>query len=422
MVVSLALHAILAVVALSFVAVTVITKADQNFESKQVVRPRMPPKKLQVPVKIKKKQRKPKLRQRIVVKHQINRTMPDIKMPEISGIKGGMGTAGTGLGDASGIGFNMPEINVFGVRSKGEKVFIALDTDAYIMRDEVGGKRAYEIIKQELVKVVEGLGPSTLFNLAVFDHSRAITRFPKMVPATRENALKVEKWLDPLNKITKENIGTTGTYGLKTLGKGGAQIQMTESMKGGLEGSGSHYWFRPVAKAMVEQADTVFILTGWWGTLRWADGSTPEWDENKKKKWNKYVQRAKEEQKKENARRAAKGEPEQIIRDDWQLMGTYFREQHTRYHQPQPPWRYYEGKDYVEAIKRVRKENAPKLPAKSGLSKKRNRYSLNVIYFAPKGGVGTHENFNILSNRSNGDFRIIKGLEAIKSSASGSEK
>ena len=153
MVVSLVLHAILLIVALSFVVVTVITKEDQKFEAKQVSRQRMPPKKLQVPVKIKKQKRRPKLRQRIVVKTNV-RNMPDIKMPEISGIKGGLGAAGAGLGNASSIGFNMPEINVFGVRSKGEKVFLALDTDAYIMRDEVGGKRAYAIIKEELIKVV----------------------------------------------------------------------------------------------------------------------------------------------------------------------------------------------------------------------------------------------------------------------------
>ena len=84
MVVSLVLHAVLAVVALSFVAVTVITKNDQKFEAKQVVRPRMPMKKLQVPVKIKRQKRRPRLRQRIVVKHKV-RNMPDIKMPEISG-------------------------------------------------------------------------------------------------------------------------------------------------------------------------------------------------------------------------------------------------------------------------------------------------------------------------------------------------
>ena len=146
MVVSLALHAILAVVALSFVAVTVITKSEQNFESKQVSHPKMPPKKLQVPVKIKKKQRKPKMRRRIVVKQKVNRNMPDIKMPEISGIKGGIGAAaGAGLDSADSIGFTMPEIEVFGVKGKGEKVFIALDSDAVMMRDKVGGMRAYTL-------------------------------------------------------------------------------------------------------------------------------------------------------------------------------------------------------------------------------------------------------------------------------------
>lgn len=421
MVVSLVLHAILAVVALSFVAVTVITKDEQNFESKQVSRPRMAPKKLQVPVKIKKQKRRPKLRQRIVVKHQINRNVPDIKMPEISGIKGGLGAAsGVGLGDASGIGFNMPEINVFGVRGKGEKVFIALDTDAQIMRDEVGGKRAYALIKRELARVIEGLDPTTLFNLAVFDHSRAITLFPKMVPATRENTGKVAEWLEPLNAVTKTNISTTGTYGLKTLGKGGTQIQMTPSMNGGLEGSGPHYWFRPAAKAMVEQADTVFILTGWWGVLRRIDGQRPEWEESKRKKWEEYVLKSKEEQKKENSHRAAKGEPEQIFRGNWSLVSHYFPDQHAKYHEPQPSWYHFTGKEYEEALKLVREGNTPNLPAKSGLTKrKKNKFSLNVIFFAPQDKPGHVGGYEMLAKSCNGDFCVINGLEAIKSFISG---
>jgi hypothetical protein len=54
-VVSLAIHALLIVVALSFVAVTVIRKEDQKFEAKHVARPKVPLKKLQVPVNIKKR-------------------------------------------------------------------------------------------------------------------------------------------------------------------------------------------------------------------------------------------------------------------------------------------------------------------------------------------------------------------------------
>jgi hypothetical protein len=93
--VSLGIHAVLIVIALSFVAVTVITKEEKAFEAKPVKRPKMSLKKLQVPVNIKKKPtKKPKLRKRIVVQPKMNSTMPDIKMPEITGVKGGLESSG----------------------------------------------------------------------------------------------------------------------------------------------------------------------------------------------------------------------------------------------------------------------------------------------------------------------------------------
>ena len=85
--ISLGIHAVLIVIALSFVAVTVITKEDQAFEAKSVKRPKVPLKKLQVPVNIKKKKtQKPKLRKRIVVQPKLTK-IPEIKMPEITGVK-----------------------------------------------------------------------------------------------------------------------------------------------------------------------------------------------------------------------------------------------------------------------------------------------------------------------------------------------
>ena len=118
--VSLGIHAVLVVIALTFVAVTVITKEEQAFEAKPVNRPKMQLKKLQVPVNVKKKKtQKPKLRKRIVVKPRMNQNMPDIKMPEISGVKGGLGAgAGGSIGGAGGVGFTMPEISVFGIKAR----------------------------------------------------------------------------------------------------------------------------------------------------------------------------------------------------------------------------------------------------------------------------------------------------------------
>ncbi|WP_372797969.1 hypothetical protein [Pontiella sp.] len=108
--ISLGIHAVLIVIALSFVAVTVIKKEEQVFEAKPVSRPKMQLKKLQVPVNIKKKKvQKPKLRKNIVAKPK-TKSM-DIKMPEMTGIKGGMGYMDEG--GLGGIGFGL-ELDLFG--------------------------------------------------------------------------------------------------------------------------------------------------------------------------------------------------------------------------------------------------------------------------------------------------------------------
>ena len=426
MVVSLVLHAILAVVALSFVAVTVITKGEQNFESKQVSRPKMPPKKLQVPVKIKKKQRKPKMRQRIVVKQKVNRNMPDIKMPEISGIKGGIGAAsGAGLDNADSIGFTMPEINVFGVKGKGEKVFIALDSDAIMMRDEVGGMRAYTLIKEELTKIIGSLGPTTLFNLAVFQHGGTTVLFPNMVPATKANVTKVERWLEPLNKVSK-GMGDKA-YGTKTLGKGGSVVHdnlatgKIRPTKSNMNSSLS--WYTPAALAMKQQADTVFILSGWWGVLRYAEKGWPVWSESNRRRWEECIRKGNEKLAAENKVRRANGEPPKVIRDHYHLVREYYPALFTTVMPPEPPWYFYTPRDFSEAFKLVRKENASKLATKSGLTKKKkDSFSVNVIYFARQDDASSQaheiEQFTELARRSNGKFRSIAGLEAIRSSIS----
>ena len=105
LIVTIVVHVVFFLVAGTYVAMEVIERQETKFEGKQIVRPKMKLKKLQVPVNIKKKAtNKPKLRKRIVVQPKMNSTMPDIKMPEITGVKGGLGggIAG-GLGGAGGV-------------------------------------------------------------------------------------------------------------------------------------------------------------------------------------------------------------------------------------------------------------------------------------------------------------------------------
>ena len=90
------------------VAVSVIPKEEPAFEVKKVKRPKMPLKKIKVPVDTKKRKPKPRLRKRIVSQ---KKSFTDIKMPEITGVKGGLGSmGGDGLGS---LGFEL-KMDLFG--------------------------------------------------------------------------------------------------------------------------------------------------------------------------------------------------------------------------------------------------------------------------------------------------------------------
>ncbi|VGO16337.1 hypothetical protein PDESU_04928 [Pontiella desulfatans] len=286
MMVSLAIHGILLVVALSFVAVTVITKEDQIFEAVKVKRPKMALKKLQVPVNIKKKKtQKPKLRKRIVVKPTLNK-VPDIKMPEITGVKGGMAGAGDGFGGAVGIGFTLPELDFFGAKAKGEKVvFVVHFGPATIGGTPLKRMTGY-VIRKRLEDLVNGLPDYTLFNVACYWMQDTWAMNPEMMLASPANKQKVRDWMAPVNPLQ-------GDYGhcFVVPGKMGRTITQAagnypEKIDSGLpfyspkwvypyvvpgaqakkylpaSKKGYVHWSRGVSWAVLEQkADTIFILT-----------------------------------------------------------------------------------------------------------------------------------------------------------------
>jgi hypothetical protein len=425
--VSLGIHAVLLVVALSFVAVSVLQKEEKVFEAKPVNRPKMQLKKLQVPVNIKKKKvKKPKLRKRIVVKPKMNQTMPDIKMPEISGIKGGLGGGEAGgLGGAGGVGFSMPEIEVFGIKGKGEKVFIILDSSPEMMYDEMGGIPAYTLIKEELVRILDSLPHTALFNIIVYDPGRSFMLFPKMVSAGSANVAKVDQWLKPLN-AARPGMGAKD-YGVSTLGSGGIKNN-EDFLRGPFQKQ--HEWYRPAMMAMKQQADAVFLLTCWWGNQwHYMDEIDRSWDQSSAgKRWFESYEKAKKLLAEENKERAAKGETPRVIRDQpWEMNRVYFPDIERP---PRPEAYHYQARDYVPVMLEIRQENRPdEMQAKSGLRKKPSKtkgdFSFNVVHFREVGeSRDTHRHdttetrFKELTGKVKGQYTTIAGLEAIKSSVS----
>jgi hypothetical protein len=434
--ISLGIHAILIVVALSFVAVTVITKEDQVFEAKPVNRPKMQLKKLQVPVNIKKKKtQKPKLRKRIVVQPKLNQTMPDIKMPEITGVKGGLGNGvGDGLGGAGSLGFSMPEIEIFGIKGKGEKIFLILDTGNHMLIDQMGGIPAYTIIKEELIRIVDSLPPTALVNVAVFSGNSIQTAFPKLVPANRLNAKHVEEWLAPLN--SSANAAKSGRYGLKTLGSGGSDQRedlrigkFEKPMKkgGGIYGGKwiGDDWYTAVMLAHKQQADTIFLLTNDWGYQRVVLNKAMDVEDwivttSEGRKWNENVQKARELLIEENAKRKGAGQPPKVISDGrYGLISTYFPDS------PRPPnseYYYFKPGEFSEAFLQTREKYKPHTaPTMSGLNKRRRKkidFSFNVVQFVEKDDSPSSrsvDNFKKLTGLCKGGYETVSGLEEIQS-------
>ncbi|WP_372797373.1 hypothetical protein [Pontiella sp.] len=416
--VSLGIHAVLIVIALSFVAVKVIQKEEQRFEAKPVNRPKMQLKKLQVPVNVKKKKvQKPKLRKRIVVQPKMNQAVPDIKMPEISGVKGGLGNAGgDGLGGAGGLGFSMPEIEVFGVKSKGEKVFIILDSSPWMMYDEMGGIPAYTVIKEELVSILGGLNPTVLFNIAVFDKHQVITRFPALVSASSSNVALVKEWLETLNATPDQS------YGLRTLGDGGTRI----------DDGGTKYAIKPLQRtsdwstaamvAMEQQADSVYILTQSWGWQFHEAKDAKEWPQSKKEDYERKKREAHRKLKEDNEARVAKGLPPQVLVGH-SVINKYFP---GTEHPPQPERYNYSPREMYAGLVEQRKANMPDNALTSGLgrrSNKKEQSSINVIMFTPEDydtgkDPKKQELFKQLTRYANGSFKTLAGLAAIQDSAS----
>ncbi|MDZ8117079.1 hypothetical protein [Pontiella agarivorans] len=410
--ISLGIHAVLIVVALSFVAVTVIQKDEQKFEAKPVQRPKMPLKKLQVPVNIKKKKiQKPKLRKRIVVKPKLA-SVPEIRMPEIAGVKGGLGNAvGNGLGGTGSIGFSMPEFELFGVKGRGEKVFIVLDASGHMMTDGIGGIPAYTIIKNELVRILEELNSAVIFNIAVYGGGDYML-FPDMVPATPGNVEKVKEWLAPLNAVSK-NMGDRD-YGPKTLASRENSIRIDTKVDPLQSGVGE--WVRPTMQGMQQQADVFFVLSCRWGKLRYKTADAGAWDENKQARWKKAVTKAKALHKKENNVRRKKGQPPRVVTGgDRGLVKAYLPGEDLS---PKNTYQDYTPREIVEALSNVWKEQRSKsqlLTRRLGNMKKSD-FSVNVIHFvAENSDDGKEERFAKVASLTRGDYREIKGLAAIQS-------
>lgn len=242
--ISLLIHVLLIIGAISLTIMIIAPKQKMMFEGKKS--PSLPARKLEHAIRVKQMQkqtRKPQILQRLVTEAPSKVAlpeMPDMKTPDIKnlrdtplmnsragsigGIGGGGGGAGRGL--TGGVGYS--DTKFFGENIRTRAIVICMDISPSMI-----AKGVTQDVLNEAVKMLENMNVGTKFNILVFvDGSDGFA--PQMVYATQENKQKAIEWLkQPFDGRRQGNLR-------------------------GFSGSTPHM----VIKSAVEMgADTVFVLS-----------------------------------------------------------------------------------------------------------------------------------------------------------------
>ena len=163
--------------------------------------------KLQQQVRLQQQQRRSSRPvQKITVTNVSSVNLPDlsVNMPTVDTKVAVGGNYGAGRLDdditGGGIDFSKSAVDFFGIKSTGERVTFIVDASNYMLVDEKGGIPAYNIIKDEIAKMVNKLSSGTLFNVIFYNGGTLQAYSTKLLPATRQNKELFKEWLKPINK------------------------------------------------------------------------------------------------------------------------------------------------------------------------------------------------------------------------------
>jgi len=99
------------------------------------------------------------------------------------------------------ISYGMSNVNVFGVRGKGEKIVFVVDASRSMLHDRLGGATSYQFMKEGFYEILHSINSATLFNVILFDGDKVAKFHPKLVPASEANKMAVMEWFAPINRF-----------------------------------------------------------------------------------------------------------------------------------------------------------------------------------------------------------------------------
>ncbi len=295
----------------------------------------------------------------VVQPQQINTPQVEITLP--TGM-GGDGTGGgIGLNDFTGMTnlgemkIELPDMEIFGTKAKSDRVFIAFDASPYMMSEDMGALESYNIVRDEIKKLIKMLPSTCVFNVMAFDVWFKDARdmcFKNLVPASNANKATFDRWISVINKDT-QRVGLFDyrdrQYEMKypsppsTVGQKDEKGEDFRFAWDGQYKSEVYDRYRIYQTAIEQGAGAIWILTHRWPapsdymmpiTPDQMRRNTEEWERNLKKAksqgkhirtkedwdnwgraWAPLAEKAKEWVRKDNERRKARGIPQRVVLD-----------------------------------------------------------------------------------------------------------
>jgi len=435
--ISVGVHAIALFILGSITVYKYIIPDEAAFEEPAVVVEEQPPPDVKIEIKQQaapQEQSMQSLRMKQV--GNIAVTAVDVNLPDMQDsftVSAGVGGFGGGslLGGTRGsIGIGMSDVSVFGIDARAERILFVIDANREMVTDAKGGLNSYKVIKDEITDMVGNLSAGTLFNVMIADRRNNKVFKPQLVPAGQEVHQQIIQWLAPIN-ANANNPGLEGARGvsrdrLQTF----ADLDINKDMSwSGHRGNETAYMTQI---ALEQEVDAIFFITGYhrgFEQLRRRLTEREEADWQRIVTSRKYIDQLAEHQKevplmqkrindamaKINEDRKKKGQPPRVLA---QRYGVYSNagELDLKWETPHPGWMPYhshksrevEGyfKDLVEVL----------YTDKGGI-----KPSLNVVLFL----AGDEEMRKDWEDQLDdyvdffrGKYRIIRGLDEIKSARS----
>lgn len=211
-VISVGLHVIAGFIAGIITVANIVIQTETQFEEPPAVLEETPPPEVKVQIRppAPQMQAMNQLRMRPVANIAVANVAVDLpSMDQSFTVSAGLGRGGVGnlLGGARGsLRIGLSDVNVFGLKSRAEKILFIVEANRRMVYDSKGGLHSYRVIKDEIADMIGNLSAGTLFNVMLVDDDHIKLFKPQLIPTGADISAELSTWFAPVNS----NINNLG--------------------------------------------------------------------------------------------------------------------------------------------------------------------------------------------------------------------